>query len=387
MNDVCVIGLGYVGLPIAALWASSGLNVQGVDIDQAKLEGLRSSANIHEEPDVAELVRSTSGQGLLSFDARPKAADFFVIAVPTPVLPSKSADMGLVFEAIESIGEDYINGKIVIIESTCVPGTAETVERIFSSKGWFFDVVMAPERVLPGETLKEIKENDRIIGGDKEPLEKVAKLYQRVVNGEILRVSKTEAELAKIFENTFRDVNIALANEMSALCESFGANFARVREVANRHPRVNIHQDGIGVGGHCIPVDPNFLIDGTNNTSMISSARAVNDSQPKKIAGRISARCADLKVTKLDVYGLSYKAGVVDFRESPALTIVEILERQYAIKCNLYDLRESKVLKIKRRRDINSSQPHIVLVAHDQYQNMNQNCIFHVSVNSPLERS
>ena len=314
MNDVCVIGLGYVGLPIAALWASSGLNVLGVDIDKAKLEGLRSGANIHEEPDVAELVRSTSGQGLLSFDARPKAADFFVIAVPTPVLHSKSADMGLVFEAIESIGQDDVNGKIVIIESTCVPGTAETVNVCFH-QGWFFDVVMAPERVLPGETLKEIKENDRIIGGAKDPLEKVANLYQRVVNGEILKVSATEAELAKIFENTYRDVNIALANEMSAICESFGSNFSRVREVANCHPRVNIHQNGIGVGGHCIPVDPNFLIDGTNNTSMISSARAVNDSQPKKIAGRISARCADLKVTKLDVYGLSYKAGVVDFRE------------------------------------------------------------------------
>ena len=194
---MCVIGLGYVGLPIAALWASTGLKVHGVDIDQAKLNDLRSGNNIHEERNVAELVRSASSQALLSFGDKPENAEFFVVAVPTPVLSSKSADIGLVFEAINSIGRENIEGKIVIVESTCSPGSAQTIERLFRSKGWSFDVVMAPERVLPGDTLREIKANDRILGGDELPVEQVAKLYRRVVDGKILKVSSTEAELAK----------------------------------------------------------------------------------------------------------------------------------------------------------------------------------------------
>ena len=384
MHDVCVIGLGYVGLPIAALWASTGLKVHGVDIDQAKLNDLRSGNNIHEERNVAELVRSASSQALLSFGDKPENAEFFVVAVPTPVLSSKSADIGLVFEAINSIGRENIEGKIVIVESTCSPGSAQTIERLFRSKGWSFDVVMAPERVLPGDTLREIKDNDRILGGDELPGEQVAKLYRRVVDGKILKVSSTEAELAKIFENTFRDVNIALANEMSAICESFGANFSHVREVANCHPRVSIHQDGIGVGGHCIPVDPNFLVDGTNNTTLISAARAVNEAQPKKVASRINTRCFENGITELDVYGLTYKPNVADFRDSPALIVVDILEHRYAIKCNLFDIQEHQQKNISYRKNITPGRAHVVLVGQDPFLQVEDGCLFHVSSDHAL---
>ena len=377
MYDICVIGLGYVGLPLCAIW-SNKFRVLGHDINTERINNLKKLSDIHEEKDVEKLVKKNFLEGNLFFSTEIKKASNYIISVPTPVTNHRSVDLSYVFKAIEKIGKVMINKSNVVIESTCSPGTHALIEKKFiKDNKWNFDLFMAPERVLPGNTIHELKTNSRIIGGSKKRFSEIKDLYENLTTGKINFCTAHEAELSKLFENTFRDVNIALANEMEEISNTYKANFNKIKEMANQHPRVNIHLPGIGVGGHCIPVDPHFLIQG-NNVPLISTAREVNDKKPHKIANIIGEKVIELKIKELDIYGMSYKPGVSDFRESPSLIISEILQKKFNIKTNLFDLKNDQNLKIRKKTKINDKKKHIILVKHNEYLNKTKNCVFSV---------
>ena len=330
-KTICVVGLGYIGLPTASFLATKGYRVLGVDVSPGVVETV-GRAEIHiKEPDLDILVRSAVQSGQLTVALEPAPADVFVIAVPTPLTERRTADLGAVEAAVAAIAPHVRPGNLVILESTSPVGTTATVVAggLAAAGVDLAEVHIAhcPERVLPGRILVELVGNDRIVGGiDEASTEAAAAFYREFVSGDVFETTAAIAEMAKLTENTFRDVNIALANELSMICDSLDIDVFELIALANRHPRVNILQPGPGVGGHCIAVDPWFIVARTpEQARLIRSARLVNESKPDWVLDKVRQKAARFKRATIACLGLAFKADVDDLRESPALAIVRRL--------------------------------------------------------------
>ena len=334
-QHVCILGLGYVGLPTAAMLAVNGFHVTGVDPKHEMVDRINSGDVPIDEVGLKTLVQAAVGSGNLRAQAAPGPADVFIIAVPTPIKEDRAADLSYVEQAGRSIVPHLRAGNLVVLESTVPPGTtAGMLVGILSESGLKpgegIFVAHCPERVLPGRILAELVENDRVVGGvDPESGERAAAIYRRIVEGEVIVVDATTAELVKLVENASRDVSIAFANEVARLCRDHGVDGREVIALANRHPRVDILQPGPGVGGHCIPVDPWFLISGApEGARLIRTAREINDAQPIWIAERTIEELRDIPDPKVSVWGVAYKGNVDDPRETPALKVIATLEQR-----------------------------------------------------------
>lgn len=333
MEKVCVIGLGYVGLPTASLLANRGFKVHGVDVNP-KIVELISRGEVHiTEPDLDICVTKAVNSGNLTAGLEPISADVFMIAVPTPFKDNHVPDVSYVEAATRAIAPYIAEGNLVILESTSPVGTTEKMAVWLQELRPELDVqgsvymAHCPERVLPGQTLKELVVNDRVIGGlNPVSADKAAQFYRQFVTGEIVCTNARTAELAKLAENSFRDVNIAFANELSLICDKLDIDVWELIRLANRHPRVNILQPGPGVGGHCIAVDPWFIVDSApEEARLIRAAREVNDSKPDFVLAKVKEAATKFKDPKIACLGLSYKPDIDDLRESPAIKVVEKL--------------------------------------------------------------
>ncbi len=337
MNKVCILGMGYIGLPTAALFASHGMQVVGVDINAQIIETFNKGGIHIYEAGLPELVRVAHEAGSLRICSRPEAADAFIITVPTPFYDDKRADMRAVTAASEAILPHLRKGNLVMLESTSPPRTTTglvqpILERSGLKAGEDFYLAYSPERVLPGQILKELVENARVIGGiNPASAEAGRDLYAAFVKGEIVLTDATTAEMVKLMENTYRDVNIAIANEFSRLADRFGVDVWEAIRIANRHPRVRILNPGPGVGGHCIGVDPWFLVEAAPDiTPLVRTARQVNDAQPQYVVNLVRRALGDLVHKRITVLGLSYKPDVDDLRESPAIETASLLSKEGA---------------------------------------------------------
>lgn len=328
MADTCVIGLGYVGLPTACLLANTGLKVLGVDTDLETVEALSSGRTRLGEAGLDTLVSAAFKSGNLRAAAGPEASSTFIICVPTPLTADRHVDLSAVESASRAILPMLEPRNLVILESTSPVGTTRNcVGRILAESGMKpghdFDLCYCPERVLPGNTLTELVNNDRIVGGlTPSSACRARDIYRRFCSGKIVLTDDLTAELCKLMENTYRDVNIAVANSFARIAEDAGIDVWRAIEYANLHPRVNILKPGPGVGGHCLPVDPWFLIEAyPDNTGLLTVARMVNDTQAARLLDRMTATGLLEDGQKLAVLGAAYKAGVDDPRESPSMTL------------------------------------------------------------------
>lgn len=338
---VCV-GLGYIGLPTSAMFASRGIEVVGVDINQKTVDCINRGETHIIEAGLDQLVADVVKSGMLRASTRVEPGDAFILAVPTPFKADHVPDLRYVHAATNSIAPVLERGNLVILESTSPVGTTLQVSKWLAESrpdltfphqaGEKADVQVAhcPERVLPGQTLKELVHNDRIIGGITPRCALRAKaLYQRFVVGECLVTGAATAELAKLTENSYRDVNIAFANELSLICGELGIDVWELIALANRHPRVKILQPGPGVGGHCIAVDPWFIVHSTpKHAKLIRTAREVNDHKPHWVVSQIEQLASKFKDPVIGCLGLSYKPDIDDLRESPAVDIVKDLALQ-----------------------------------------------------------
>jgi UDP-N-acetyl-D-mannosaminuronic acid dehydrogenase len=343
IRSICVLGLGYIGLPTATTLAANGVSVLGVDTNEKILDTLNNDEIHIQESGLREAYRAARQSGRFQVAPRPAEADAFLIAVPTPFYPDRSgeykgltyklADLRAVESAAESIVPHLRKGNLVLLESTSPPRTtvdrlAPILRRSGLEPGRDFHLAYSPERVLPGQILRELIENARVVGGiNPESARAAAELYAVFVKGEIIQTDSTTAELVKLMENSYRDINIAIANEFSRLAAKFGVDVWEAIALANRHPRVRILSPGPGVGGHCISVDPWFLVEAAPElTSLIAAARRLNDSQPEFVVELVSRALGTLHGKRIAALGLSYKPDVDDVRESPAAEVVRLLE-------------------------------------------------------------
>jgi len=332
VEKVCVVGLGYIGLPTACVLARKGYRVLGVDVRREVVDKINSGRPHIQEPDLDDLLGSVVAKKLLQAADQPGPADVFILCVPTPITDDCRADVSYVQQAARSIRPYVRPGNLVILESTSPPCTTERVvaaEAIPAELKIGRDVFVAhcPERVLPGRILTEVIENDRIVGGITEPCGRRAQaFYESFVTGRVLRTSALAAEITKLVENSYRDVNIAFANELSMFADHFGVDPWEIISLANRHPRVNILNPGPGVGGHCISVDPWFLVEAAPSlTRLIRTAREVNNSKPHHVVRHVLQLAAAFDHPVIGCLGLTYKADVDDLRESPSLEIAREL--------------------------------------------------------------
>ena len=380
-EKICVLGLGYIGLPTAATLVGQGLQVTGVDIDDRVVNGLQNG-HVHIcEEGLNALVLSALQSGRLVIRAAPEKADAFIIAVPTPFLEDKRADLRAVIHAAEAIVPVLAPGNLVVLESTSPPRTTHDLivpilERSGFKAGNDFYVVYSPERVLPGQILRELVENARVIGGiDPASAQAGQELYRTFVRGQIVLTDCTTAEMVKLMENTYRDINIAIANEFSRLADYFGVDVWEAVKVANLHPRVNILQPGPGVGGHCIGVDPWFLVEAAPHlTPLIHTARQVNDAQPRYVL-QVVERAAGGSVAgkRIGVLGLSYKANVDDLRESPAIQAAYLLKEAGADVIAYEPNKPTAILRGLKTADalqsaLNHAELLVLLVGHDPFR-------------------
>jgi UDP-N-acetyl-D-mannosaminuronic acid dehydrogenase len=392
-EKVCVLGLGYIGLPTASTLATHGLKVVGVDINQ-HVVGILQSGSIHiHEPGLRTVVETALRSGNLTVSLQPEEADAFLIAVPTPFYEDQQgeyegrkyrlADMRAVTSATEAIIPYLRKGNLVILESTSPPRTTvdlvkPILERSGLKAGTDFYLCYSPERVLPGQILQELIENARVVGGiSPESADAGCALYATFVKGEIIATDATTAEMVKLMENTTRDVNIAIANEFARLAEKFGVDVWEAIRLANRHPRINILNPGPGVGGHCISVDPWFLVESAPDlTPLIYHARQVNDGQPKFVLEKVRQALGSLKGKKIAALGLAYKPDVDDLRESPATEVIHLLHKEGAqVKAwepfkpdaNLEDIYLAKSLASA----IKDADALLLLVKHTEFTNLN----------------
>jgi UDP-N-acetyl-D-mannosaminuronic acid dehydrogenase len=346
IKTVSVIGMGYIGLPTCAIFASRGLDVIGIDVNPLVVDKVNQGLIHIVEPDLDGLIQKVVANGKLRAFTSPRAADAFVIAVPTPITHDHKPDISYVLSAAKSIAPVLKKGDLVVLESTSPVGTTRRMTAILAEMrpdlkfphvhGEKADVLVAysPERVLPGKVLNELIANDRSIGGlSKASSARTVELYSRFVGGDLFITSAESAELVKLTENAFRDANIAFANELAAVCQDLSLNVWEVIDLANRHPRVNILQPGPGVGGHCIAVDPYFIIDAApNSTRLMSAARRINSDRPFAVVRDIEAVLDPTRTQTVACLGLSFKPNIDDLRESPAVEVVKLLAEVPNIK-------------------------------------------------------
>lgn len=392
MEKVCVIGLGYIGLPTSALMANRGLTVFGVDCS-AKVVDTVNQGKIHiVEPHLEEFVKKAVSSGKLKAGLEPVEADAFILAVPTPFHDGKKPDLSFVEAAVSEIAPVVKEGALVVLESTSPVGTTEKVrdwlkeERpdLAIDKVYF---AHCPERVLPGKIVEELASNDRIIGGVNEAsTKKAVELYGKFVDGALLETDSRTAELSKLTENSFRDVNIAFANELSVICEKLGVNVWELIRLANRHPRVNVLQPGPGVGGHCIAVDPWFIVDSApEEARLIRMARQVNDNKPYYVMAKVYAAAQGLAAPKIACLGLAFKPDIDDLRESPSLEITKTLAEKkigtiYAVEPNVSEIPTAlkdlpDVIFTDYQRAIKEADIVLLLVDHKEFKELKREAL------------
>ncbi|WP_339439017.1 MULTISPECIES: UDP-N-acetyl-D-mannosamine dehydrogenase [unclassified Pseudomonas] len=400
LTTLCVVGLGYIGLPTAALFSSPQRQVIGVDINQHVVD-LVNLGQVHiVEPELDPLVHSAVSQGYLRATTQPEPADAFLIAVPTPFLENREPDLSCIEAASRAIAPVLKKNDLVILESTSPVGTTELMAQWLANArpdltfppthGEASDIRIAhcPERVLPGHILRELVSNDRIIGGMTPACSSAAvRLYQQCVEGQCIVTGTRTAEMCKLTENSFRDVNIAFANELSMLCAQLEIDPWELIRLANHHPRVNILQPGPGVGGHCIAVDPWFIVSKTPELArLIHTARLVNDSKPQWVIQQVKLAVADLLFkhpglsahdVRIACYGLAFKADIDDLRESPALGIARQLAKELGVTLLLVepnihtlpaDLRSHTLTDTACAWD--TAHIHVLLVGHRQFRSL-----------------
>jgi UDP-N-acetyl-D-mannosaminuronic acid dehydrogenase len=340
-GTLAILGMGYIGLPTAVVIATRGIDVIGVDINPATVAAISRGEVPFIEPDLAVAVSGAVAMGRLTAQSETPEADAFIIAVPTPFNEDHTADLSYVKAAAEQIAPRLRRGNIVILESTSPPGTTAMIGNWISAlrpdlkmphdgeNGADIFVAHCPERVLPGRIMIEMVTNDRVVGG-LTPIcaEKAASIYRLFAQGEILLTDAASAEMAKLAENAYRDVNIAFANELSLICDSLHIDAWEVIRLANRHPRVNILSPGPGVGGHCIPVDPWFIVSAAPDLArLIRTAREVNDHRPHHVAEQVAVKARRFRSPTIACLGLTFKANVDDVRESPAIEVVSLIAK------------------------------------------------------------
>ncbi|OGO48685.1 MAG: UDP-N-acetyl-D-mannosamine dehydrogenase [Chloroflexi bacterium RBG_16_64_43] len=367
--------MGYIGLPTACTFASHGLRVTGVDVNPRILDVLRNGEVHIEEPGLKSVVQEAFRSGHLRVGSAPVPADAFIIAVPTPINADKTADLSFVVSAAESIVPHMRPGNLIVLESTSPPRTTVDIVRPILQRsglraGQDFYLAYSPERVLPGQILHELVENARVIGGiDTASAEAGKELYSVFVRGEVVLTDATTAEMVKLMENTYRDVNIALANEFARLAEHFGVDVWQAISAANRHPRVKILKPGPGVGGHCISVDPWFLVEAAPELAgLVAKARSVNDEQPRYVVDLLRRELGSLAQRRIAVLGLTYKPDVDDVRESPAIEVVQLLAQEGAQLTAFDPLAPQVALSAERvdslERAVSRAEVVLLLVPH-----------------------
>jgi len=342
IETVAVIGLGYIGLPTAAILAENGLTVLGVDVSQRTVDAVNAGTVPFVEPDLAQFVARNVKAGRLSASTETPAAQAYIVAVPTPFQDDHAPDLSYIEAAARGLAPQLTGDELVILESTSPPGTTEHMAQVIREArpdlaDAPLDFAHCPERVLPGRVMVELVSNDRIVGGSTpQAAERARDLYRTFCQGEILLTDTTTAEMAKLVENSYRDVNIAFANELSLICAELGIDVWELIELANHHPRVNILQPGPGVGGHCIAVDPWFIVDAAPATArLIRSAREINDAKPQWVIDQAKAAAFDVQKVEgrpavVAALGLAFKPNIDDLRESPALNIAVQVADQFS---------------------------------------------------------
>ena len=395
-NHICVIGLGYIGLPTAATFAAHGIKVTGVDVNQHAVDMINQGKVHIVEPDLDALVKEVVEKGMLSAQTTPVEADAYIVAVPTPFKNNHEPDLKYIESASKALAPFLSKGNLVILESTSPVGATEQMAEWLSDARTDLsfpqqvndkaDILIAhcPERVLPGKVLQELISNDRIIGGITPICSQAAiELYKIFVQANCIETNARTAEMCKLTENSFRDVNIAFANELSIICDKLDINVWELISLANRHPRVNILQPGPGVGGHCIAVDPWFIVSKTpEQAHLIRTAREVNDNKPEWVLDQVKIKIADflqanpertIKDITIACYGLAFKPNIDDLRESPALSITQKLAEQgfniMAIEPNIQALPTylPSNVKLGNLTDVHNVDIHLILVDHKEF--------------------
>lgn len=332
---VCIVGTGYIGLPTALMLASHGVDVESVGHRQETVDKLRCGDVTFEEKGLPELFAQARESGHINFRIDYPAEDFYIITVPTPYLPdSKKVDAAAIVDALRHVLAHCNDGAIIVVESTISPGTIDReVRPVVAESGKKVHLAHAPERIIPGNMLNELIHNSRTIGcDDMEIGEKIKSVYLSFCQGDIVITDIKTAEMTKVVENTFRDINIAFANELAKICRKGGMDVNEVIRIANKHPRVNILQPGPGVGGHCISIDPWFLVgDFPEEAQLIRTAREINSGMPAYVLGRVESIMQEKGLhdySRIGLYGLTYKENVDDTRESPTLQLLEVMEQR-----------------------------------------------------------
>ena len=376
-KKICVIGLGYIGLPTAVLLANNSYKVYGFDIVQKTVDTINKGQAHIAEPKLDELVKKAVKSKMLIASTKPKEADIFIIAVPTPFKREEEPkpDISYIISALKNIKPYLKKDNLIILESTSPVGTTDKIANILKDvKG--IKIAYCPERVLPGNIIYELIHNDRIVGGiDEDSTNTAYEFYKNFVKGEVLKTNAKTAELAKLTENSYRDVNIAFANELSLISDKLGINVRELIKLCNRHPRVNILNPSSGVGGHCIAVDPWFIISSVKNEArLIKKAREVNDYKPLWIVEKIKNKVSSFKGgnPKIACMGLSFKADIDDLRESPALFITNTLIKEgldiFAVEPNIKEYKNFKITTYKEA--IEKCDIIVFLVAHKEFKNL-----------------
>jgi UDP-N-acetyl-D-mannosaminuronic acid dehydrogenase len=397
---LAVIGMGYIGLPTAVALATRGVDVVGVDVNPSIVNAIENGHVPLIEPELAVGVRGAVSMGRLKATTDTPEADGYIIAVPTPFNADHTADLSYVRSAVEQIAPKLHGGEVIVVESTSPPGTTESVSRWMAdlrpdlvlphATEGIPDVFIAhcPERVLPGRIMIEIVTNDRVVGGvSPRCAEKAAAIYRVFSQGEILLTDAGSAEMAKLVENAYRDVNIAFANELSLVCDSLKLDVWEVIKMANRHPRVNILTPGPGVGGHCIAVDPWFIVGvAPEHAKLIKAAREVNDHKPHYVAAQVIKSVNRFREPVVACLGLTFKANVDDIRESPAREVVSLLAQElptvdirvadpYVVELPAELAAMSNVRLQRATEAIADADVVVMLVEHDKFKALSRNLL------------
>lgn len=392
---VAFLGLGYIGLPTAVVMANNGIKVTGIDVNAENIARINRGEVTFVEPGLEAQLRQALDTGHFHATTEYHHADAYIIAVPTPFTSDHDIDMKYIFEVADSLAPLLQGTELIILESTSPPQTTRKMaERILSQRE---DLVAdgtenpeglpvvyfahCPERILPGNAMEELVSNDRIIGGmSPEATLKATDIYSSFCQGELLPTDAVTAEMTKLTENSFRDVNIAFANELSLICDNLGVNVWELVELANHHPRVNILQPGPGVGGHCIAVDPWFIVSADpKNSRLIRSAREINDNKPNWVLEKISEAVAATNTNDVAILGLSFKANIDDLRSSPALSIAEQFSKSHptinvlAVEPNISDLPANlkelpNVALTETTTALNTAEVIVLLVDHNEFR-------------------
>lgn len=374
------MGLGYIGLPTAALLATKGHQVHGVDIKPEVVEIINKGLIHIVEPELDAFVKSAVQSGNLKASLKPDFADIFVITVPTPVDRDNNPDITYVIEATNAIAPFIKEGNCLILESTSPIGTTEKLVQLLKDKGIDtnkINVVYSPERVLPGQTMRELVQNDRIVGGiTPEAAAIVCEFYESFVQGKVIKTNSRTAEMSKLTENACRDVNIAFANELSILCDKFNIDVWELISLANRHPRINILRPGSGVGGHCIAVDPWFIVaEGKEDAKIIRTAREINNRKPNWVVEKVTKEISAFKVKHnreplVACMGIAFKPDIDDLRESPSLYIVnQLLSSGIELIISEPNIAAHKSIKLTHYKEaINQADIIVFLVSHKEFK-------------------